>query len=265
MKGLLSIATQWYLVLQLANRQIRQRYRGSALGVLWSLVRPLLMLVIYTFVFGVIFKAHYGLNQNESTLEFGLILFLSLNLFDFCAEVIGRGPGLIHEQPNLVKKVVFPLEILPVVAMLNALFHCLVAFIPLLIGLQIVHGSVPWTIVFIPVYLVPLALFATGCTYFLSALGVFIRDLQSLMVPLVNILFWASAVFFPLKNVPDSFRPILNINPIVNVMESARRAIFLSMPPDPGPLIRFSIQGLVFLLIAIYFFEKSKPAFADVM
>jgi homopolymeric O-antigen transport system permease protein len=265
MKGLLNILAQWYLVLQLANRQIRQRYRGSALGVLWLLIRPLLRLVIYTFVFGVIFQAHYGLKPSESTLEFGLIMFLCLNLFDFCAEMIGRGPGLIHEQPNLVKKVVFPLEILPVVAMLNALFHCLVAFIPLLIGFLIVQGSIPWTIVFIPVYLIPLALFATGCTYFLSALGVFVRDLQSLIVPLVNILFWSSAVFFPLKKVPDNFRLIFDLNPIVNVMESARRAVFLGVPPDPGPLIRFSVEGLVFLLIGLYFFEKSKPAFADVM
>jgi lipopolysaccharide transport system permease protein len=265
MKSLLKIPAQRYLILQYLNRQIRQRYQGTAFGVFWSLLTPLIMLAVYTFVFGIVFKAHFGISKNESPLDFGLALFCSLNLFNFCAEVIGRSPTLILQHSNLVKRVVFPLEILPVVITFNALFHCLVAFVPFLVGLVISRGAVPWSIAFLPLYLFPLALFSAGCALFLSALGVFVRDMQNMIEPFIAILMFGSALFYPLAAVPEPFGRFVGLNPLAVLLDSARKSIVFGIAPDLASLARISLVAALVLVAGSYFFDKSKPAFADVM
>jgi lipopolysaccharide transport system permease protein len=265
MKSLLKIPAQRYLILQYLNRQIRQRYQGTAFGVLWSLLTPLIMLSVYTFVFGIVFRAHFGISKNESPLDFGLALFCSLNLFNFFAEVILRSPTLMLQHSNLVKKVVFPLEILPVVTTFNALFHCLVAFVPLLIGLAISRGAIPWSILFLPLFLIPLALFSAGCALFLSALGVFVRDTQTMIEPFLSILMFGSALFYPLAAVPEPFGRFVGLNPLAVLFDSARKSVVFGIAPDLASLGLLSLVGALFLLAGSYFFDKSKPAFADVM
>jgi lipopolysaccharide transport system permease protein len=265
MKSLLKIPAQRYLILQYLNRQIRQRYQGTAFGVLWSLLTPLIMLSVYTFVFGIVFRAHFGISKNESPLDFGLALFCSLNLFNFFAEVILRSPTLMLQHSNLVKKVVFPLEILPVVTTFNALFHCLVAFVPLLFGLAISRGAIPWSILFLPLFLIPLALFSAGCALFLSALGVFVRDTQTMIEPFLSILMFGSALFYPLAAVPEPFGRFVGLNPLAVLFDSARKSVVFGIAPDLASLAFLSLVGTLFLLAGSYFFDKSKPAFADVM
>jgi len=265
MKSLLKIPAQRYLIGQYLNRQIRKRYQGTVFGVFWSLLTPLVMLVVYTCVFGIIFHAHFGASGNESPVDFGLALFCGLNLFNLCGNVITNAPTLMLEHSNLVKKVAFPLEILPLVATLDALFHCLVAFVPLLAGLTFSHGAIPWSILFLPLFLLPFALLSAGCALFLSALGVFVRDIKAAIQPALNILMFFSAVFYPLAAVPGRLRQVIGLNPLAVLIENARNSMILGIPPAPLAVVLITLGAALFLLAGSYFFEKSKPAFADVM
>jgi lipopolysaccharide transport system permease protein len=265
MKTLLDLPKRHYLIRQYLSRQINVRYKGRALGVFWSLVSPLLMLLVYTFVFGTVLHSRYGVSKTETTLDYGLALFCGLNLFNFWAEVMMQSPSLILSQPNLVKKVVFPLEILPLVNVLDALFHCVLAFVPLFFALILVHGGVPWSFCFLPLFIVPTMLIALGFGLFLSAIGVFVRDVQNFVPTVVTVLMFGSAVFYPLAFVPDWIRAWFSLNPLAVLIENARKTLVWGMSPDIWPLLIITVLGLAFAIIGFSFFEKSRPAFADVI
>jgi lipopolysaccharide transport system permease protein len=164
-----------------------------------------------------------------------------------------------------VKKVVFPLETLPVVATLDALLHCLIAFVPLLLAMIITERTFPWSFAFLPVFLFPLTLFVVGGSLILSAIGVFIRDIQSLTVPLITILMFCSAIFYPISGIPQPFRQVIQLNPLALVIENARNTIIGGVAPDLNELLILTVAGLIFLLVASALFAKAKPAFADVL
>jgi lipopolysaccharide transport system permease protein len=260
-----TLFTKRYLVLQYLNRQIRQRYRGSMLGVFWSLLTPLAMLVVYSFVFGTIFHSRFDVSQRENPVDFGLALFCGLNLFNFCSEVISNSPTLILDHSNLVKKVVFPLETLPAVTALDALLHCVIAFVPLFLAMIIFDHAFPWSFVFLPLFLLPLAFFAVGCSLLLSALGVFIRDIKSLMVPLLTILMFCSAVFYPLTAIPQPYRQVIQLNPLARLIENARNTIIGGAAPSLIELLILTVAALLFVFLSSALFAKAKPAFADVL
>jgi lipopolysaccharide transport system permease protein len=254
-----------YLLRQYLGRQIALRYKSTALGVAWSLVNPLFMLVVYTIVFGVVMNARFGLAKNESPFDYGLTIFCGLNLFNLCGEMITRAPRLIVTQPNLVKKVVFPLEILPIVSTLDALVHCLIAFVPLFIAIIIMHHEVPWSFVLLPVYLIPATLLALGIGLFLSALGVFVRDVENMAAPVITILLLGSAVFYPVSAAEGLLKVWFALNPITIIIDSARRSLVWGAAPDVLPLVLVTLAGAIFVFLAGAFFVKAKPAFADVM
>jgi lipopolysaccharide transport system permease protein len=265
MKSLTELRKRSYLIRQYLRRQIALRYKSTALGVAWSLVTPLFMLVIYTFVFGVIMHARFGLGQEESPIDYGLAIFCSLNLFNLCGEIITRSPRLIVLQPNLVKKVVFPLEILPIVSVLDALVHCVLAFVPLFVLVAIAHRTIPWSFAWLPCYLIPTTFLALGLGLFLSALGVFVRDVENLVAPGITMLLLISAIFYPLSTVPASMKFWFGLNPIVIIVDGARRSLIWGTPPDTVSLVIVTLLGAVFAFLASAFFLKAKPAFADVM
>jgi lipopolysaccharide transport system permease protein len=220
-----TIITKRYLILKYLNRRVTRRYRGSILGVFWSLISPLAMLSVYIIVFGFIFKSRFNISQNETAADFGLALFCALNLYNLCAEVFINSPKLILDHPNLVKKIVFPLETLPVVQTLDSLLHCAIAFVPLFVAFIVFRGTIPWSFIFLPLFLVPLALFSVGCSLILSALGVFIRDIKELMQPLLTIVMFGSAVFYPIRVMPPPFRQLIQLNPLALLFENARLTI----------------------------------------
>ena len=190
------------------------------------------MLAVYLFVFGAIFKSHYGVVANESTFDFALALFCGLNFFNLFAEVVLRSPTIILQYPNFVKKVVFPLEILPVVATRTAVFHCLIAFLPLAIGLTISRHEIPFTLSYLLVFLIPLAFLTCGASWIFAAVGVFFRDIQPVLAAAITILMFMSAIFFPLKAVPVQWQALLNLNPMVHFVDGARSAIVWGIMPD---------------------------------
>ena len=253
------------LIRQFVKRDVLGRYRGSYLGVLWSLLRPLSMLATYTVVFGYIFQSKLGNHPNETKFDFTLALFCGLILFDFFAECLLRAPTLVLTNPNYVTKVVFPLEILPVMTVGAALVQLVISFIPLLIALLCAHGSIPLTALYLPVILLPLIALSLGITWLLASLGVFLRDINSLVPVLMVIIMFASAIFYSISRVPPGFLPIVLYNPLAAVIDQTRNAVLWGVPPAWGRY-GFVLAGSVVAMILGYtFFMRTKSAFADVI
>jgi lipopolysaccharide transport system permease protein len=245
-------------------RAIEQRYRGSMLGVLWAFLTPVFMLLIYTFVFGVVFQSRWG-SGTGSTVEFAIILFAGITTFTLFSEVVSSAPALITGQPNLVKKIVFPLEILPLVSLGGALFQALIAYVVVL-ALQIGLGSgFHLATLALPVLIVPLCLFSLGLAWFLAALGVYVRDIQQLIAPVVTALMFLSAVFFPLSALPDWLEPAMAFNPIISAVEMTRNAIVFGTLPDPANFLAGIAAGLFSAFLGLMFFRKTRHGFADVL
>lgn len=259
------------LITQLTRREIAGRYRGSVLGVLWSLLTPLFMLAIYTFVFGTIFKARWSgagadaAQGAQSTGEFAIILFCGLIVFQLFAEVINRAPSLVLSNKSYVKKVVFPLEILPVVALGSALFHAAVSLLVLLGFMVFFTGHIPVTALLLPLVLVSFLVLILGLAWFLASLGVFFRDIGQVLSTLVTALMFLSPIFFPASALPDWLRPYLFLNPVALPVEEARNVLIWGKAPDWLGLGLYAIVAVGVAALGHLWFEKTRKGFADVL
>jgi lipopolysaccharide transport system permease protein len=261
------------LIFTFIRREITGRYRGSVLGIVWSMLTPLFMLAVYTFVFGVVLRTRWagqsgtaGANAAEpSTAEFAVILFAGLIVFQLFAEVINRSPTLILSNANYVKKVVFPLEILPVVALGSALFHATVSLVVLLTFRLFVFGVVPVTALALPVVLAPFCLVVLGLSWFIAALGVYYRDINQFLGTLITALLFLSPIFYPLSAMPDWLRPWVAFNPITFAVEQTRAILIFGKAPDLAGLAFYSVIGLAFATLGYAFFQKTRKGFADVL
>lgn len=254
------------LIWQFTKREVLGRYKGSALGLVWSFITPLLMLLIYTFVFSVIFKARWGNTLSDSSQAgFALTLFTGLIAFGVFSECINRAPGLIVSSPNYVKKVVFPLEILPVSVLGSALINSLISLSILLAANLIFHGFIPWTIIFLPLMYLPLALLCLGLGWFLASLGVFIRDVGQLTGVVVQVLFYMTPIFYPTEAIPERLRFVLYLNPLTFIINHFRRVILWGQLPDWSEFLVITILTGVVCMLGYIWFMKSKKTFADVV
>lgn len=252
------------LVRALIQREVVGRYRGSFMGILWSFFNPLLMLVIYTFVFSVVFKSRWG-TGSESKTEFALILFAGLILFNLFSECVNRAPVLIVANANYVKKVVFPLEILPWVSLGSALFHFGVSLTVWLSAYLILFGVPHPTVFLLPAILMPLVLFTIGLTWFLAALGVYLRDVAQMTGILTSILMFLSPIFYPVSALPEKFRALLLLNPLTLVIEQVRDVMFWGVVPNLGLYLAYLAGAFFMAWIGFAFFQKSRKGFADVL
>jgi len=254
-----------HLVWQMSQREVVGRYRGSILGLFWSFFNPIFMLTIYTFVFSVVFKAKWGASHSESKTEFAIILFAGLIIFNLFSEVINRAPTLILSNVSYVKKVVFPLEVLPVIAIGSALFHALVSVVVLLFFNALVNHVFPVSALLLPVVLVPLFALTLGFSWLLASLGVFLRDVGQTVGILTTALMFLSPIFFPASALPESFRGYLFLNPLTFIIEQARRVLVIGELPDwQGLGFCFLIYG-VFSWVGFAWFQKTRKGFADVL
>jgi homopolymeric O-antigen transport system permease protein len=251
------------LIGELVKRDVAGRYRGSFGGVLWSFAHPLFMLGVYTLVFGTFFNIRWG--GANSTLEFSLVLFSGLIIFNFFAECATRAPTLVVAQPNYVKKVVFPLEIFPWVVMGSALFHAAVSFLAWLVFYVAIRGLPPSTIVLVPLVLLPLVPVVLGLGWFLSAIGVYVRDATHVIGILTQALLFLSPVFFSLEAVPDRLRPIMLANPLSFIIEQARRVMLDGSAPDFAGLALYALVSLVACWLGFAMFQRLRSGFADVI
>ncbi len=253
------------LIWQMTRREVAGRYRGSLLGLAWSFFNPLLMLVVYTFVFSVVFKARWNVGGDESKTDFAIILFTGMIVFNLFAEVVNRAPGLIIYNVNYVKKVVFPLEILSWVALGSVLFHSLVSLFVLISAQLILNHALPWTIVFFPLVLLPLVLATLGVAWFLSAIGVFMRDIGQITGVATTILMFLSAVFYPLSNLPQVYQNLLKLNPLVLIITESRNVLIYGNLPDWLSLGGALFAGLIIAASGFWWFQKTRKGFADVL
>jgi len=253
------------LIYQLTKRDVISRYRGSYLGIFWSFLRPLCMLCVFGVVFGYIFPSKLGRFPSESKVDFALALFCGLMIFDMFGECLARAPTLVLASANYVTKVVFPLEILPVTVVGAAGCHLLISLIPLLIGVMIVHGSLPLTALYLPLILVPLVLLCLGVTWFFSSLGVFFRDINSLVPVLMTMLMYASAIFYSIDKVPPLLQPVVYLNPLAILIHLWRNAIMWQLPFEWA---RYGTHFAIcagFMIVSYVIFMRTKSAFADVI
>ena len=253
------------LVWQLAKRDVIGRYRGSLLGLFWSLVNPLLMLAVYTFAFGVVFRAKWGAAEPASKLEFSMILFAGLIVFGIFSEFMNRSPGLVLANPNYVKKIVFPLEILPWVLLASSIFHALVSLVVLVVMLLVVQGFVPWTMVLLPVVLMPLIFLCLGLGWFLASWGVFVRDVGQIVGVITSALLFLSPLFFPTSALPEKIRPFLQLNPLSFPLEQAREVMLWGHTPNWGGLLLYGTACFVMMWLGFAWFQKTRQGFADVI
>jgi len=252
------------LIMASVKREVVGRYRGSFMGLLWSFFNPLFMLFVYTFVFSVVFKARWN-TESASKTEFALVLFAGLIIFNLFADCINRAPMLILSNVNYVKKVVFPLEILPWIALGSSLFHSVISLGVWLVAYLAFFGLPPVTIVFLPLILAPFLLFICGLSWALASLGVYLRDVSQFIGILTTILMFLSPIFYPVTALPEQYRHILFLNPLTFIIEQARDALYWGKTPN------FSMLGLYLLVAAgiawlgFAFFQKTRKGFADVL
>lgn len=253
------------LIYQFVRREVLGRYRGSVLGLGWSFVTPLLMLLVYTFVFVGVFKARWPGSEAGGGAEFALQIFAGLLVFNLFAEIASRAPSLVLEQPNLVKKVVFPLEILPWVSVLSGIFHLLLGCLVLLVFSGFVRGSVPPTILALPLVLIPFIILLLGLSWLLASLGVFVRDIGQMIGPVVNLMMFLSPIFYSVRSLSPNFQFWMTINPLTLVIEQVRTVALAGHWPDWQALFFYYVGSLFFAFLGALFFQATRKGFADVL
>ena len=253
------------LVWQLSKRELTGRYKGSYLGLCWALVNPLLLLAVYTFVFSVVFEVRWARGGDEHQFQFALILFSGLIVHGMIAEILGKGPALILQNTNYVKKVVFPLEVLPLVITITALFHACISYGLLVVALALLNGSVHGTALLLPVVLLPFLAFLLGVGWLLASFGVFFRDISQLTGLIATVLLFVSPIFFPLDALPEAFRPLFLANPLTFVIEQSRGLLIWGTGPDWRALGFYYLLAFAVAWAGFYAFQRMRKGFADVI
>jgi lipopolysaccharide transport system permease protein len=248
----------------LIQREVVGRYRGSIMGILWSFFNPVFMLVIYTFVFSVVFKARWHAGSDSKT-EFALVLFAGLMMFNLFAECINRAPSLILSNANYVKKVVFPLEILPWVILGSALFHTLISLFVWLLAYLALFGVPHITVLLLPMIMLPLLLFIMGLTWGLASLGVYLRDVAQVTGVLTTVLMFLSPIFYSGESLPEQYRQFLLINPLTPAIEQARDVLFWGRVPDMATYLVYLLGAALVAWLGFVWFQKTRKGFADVL
>lgn len=252
------------LVFRLTVREIEARFRGSLLGKVWAGILPLFMLGLYTFVFGVLLKVRWP-GLEGSTLQVALLYFVGLILFDFVFECLTRAPALLAEQISYVKKVLFPLEILAWVVIGGALFRVAIGGAIMLVFYVAIDGVPPASALVLPVLVLPLALMALGFIWFLSAIGVYVRDFRHAVLMLGPVAMFLTPIFFPLSTVAEPLRSLLYLNPLTYVIETVRAALFLGEWPYWPALALYTAVAWGFAWAGRAWFLFVRGEFADVV
>jgi lipopolysaccharide transport system permease protein len=254
-----------YLIFQLARRDVVGRYRGSVLGLAWSLVNPLLMLGVYSFLFGIVFRSRWDTTGDGGALQYALMLSVGLIVHGIFAECVNRAPTLVLHNTNYVKRVVFPLEILPWTVMASALFHAVVSVAVWLVVAAVSGLPLSPNVFWLPLVLVPLVLLTMGLGWALASLGVYLRDVTQTVTLLTAVLLFLSPILYPISAVPEEYRFLIELNPLTFIVEQARAVLAQQSLPDFRGVALASLQNFVIAVLGLWWFEKSRKGFADVV
>ena len=247
----------------LSSRDILQRYRGSLGGLLWALLTPLLLLSVYTAVFSGIFQARWG--DSSDPLEFALQLFVGLSVHGLMADCFSRAPALLIHNSNYVKRVVFPLPLLPLSTVVAALFNFLLSVAVLVVFYIAIQHAVPWGVLWLPVIVLPYALLLLGGCDVLAAVGVYVRDIAQVMSLVITILLFASPVFYPASMLPPALQGVFQLNPLTVIIEQLRATILHQQLPDWGVLALYSVVAVALLQLGVWVFAQLSKEAADVL
>ncbi len=235
------------------------------MGLAWSFFNPIFMLAVYTFVFSVVFKARWGVSGGESKTQFAIVLFVGMIVSGLFSEVLNRAPGLIISNVNYVKKVVFPLEILPIVSMGATLFHSLVSLIVLLIAFVFFNGFLQWTALLVPLVLLPLVILTVGLAWVVASLGVFLRDVGQTINIITMVMMFLAPVFYPVTAVPEKYRFFIMANPLTFIIEQSREVLVWGHLPNWMGLGIYTLVAVGIAWIGYAWFQKTRKGFADVL
>lgn len=259
-------ATLWRhrsLVLELTKREFSRRYRGSFGGVVWSFAQPLFLLTVYTLAFGVILKARWGFSG--STADYALMLFAGLIIFNALSECLSKSTTLVTDNPNFVKKVVFPLELLPVITVLTALIHAFIGIAVWHLGYILLFGVPKPTVILFPAILICFVPVLLGLGWLLSALGVIIRDISQLTGMLTNTLLFLTPIFYSIEAAPPLLQKLLMLNPLTFIIEQFRLVLFVGQMPALKGLVVYFVLSSLFAWISLVLFRRLRPNFADMV
>jgi lipopolysaccharide transport system permease protein len=263
------ITTLWRhrsLLWQFTVRNLEMRHRGSILGALWAVLNPLSMLAVYVFVFGYVFGGAFSRGDATRTgWDYGLGVFLGLAIFHVVSEALAAAPGIVVGQPNYVKKVIFPLEILPAAAVGSSVIHMFVTLAMVLVGSLFGSVAPSWHLLWLPVIILPIVAMSLSLAWMVAALGVFFRDVSQLVGALITIIMFASAIFYPVESIPPAAWTVLQFNPLIHTLEMARGVLLWHQPPGLAPLAVLYVASFVAVVLGFAVFARLKRAFADVI
>ncbi|HDS0925186.1 TPA: ABC transporter permease [Stenotrophomonas maltophilia] len=259
-----TLRTHRDLVKGLVVREVVGRYRGSVMGLLWSFFNPILLLAVYTFVFSYVFKARWSGGDGSKT-EFALVLFAGLMVFNMFAECCNRAPTLVTGNVGYVKKVVFPLEILPIVSLGSSLFHLLVSFVVWSVFYMAFVGMPSATLMLMPLAVLPLVLMTLGFSWILAALGVYLRDVAQVIGVVTLVLMYLSPIFYPVSIMPEQYRPFMQLSPLTTTVEQVRAVMMWGKVLDWQAWGISMGVGLFIAWLGFAWFQKTRRGFADVL
>ena len=252
------------LIAKLSKREILSRHQGSLLGSAWTILTPLLMLGVYTFVFTTVLPGRWPV-PNDDHGSFALLLFTGLILFGFFAECVNRAPTLMLSNASYVKKVVFPIDVLPWIVIGAAAFNAIVSFVVLFAAMLLIMGPPPATAALLPLVVLPLIGIVAGLMWFLASLGVYFRDVHQVVALLVTATMFLSPVFYPAEALPENLRQIMLLNPLAQVLEQARGALFLGLVPSAKVWLAELAFGWALAWAGYTWFQRTRTGFADVL
>ncbi len=252
------------LLYQLVRRNVESNFRGTAGGFLWSFAQPLMMLSVYTFVFSVIFHSRWGV-ETDTKGGFAIVMLCGLSIFRVFSECIGAACSEVAGHPNYVKKIIFPLEVLPIARVLSCTLLALPWFILLFLGVVFILKTPSWTMLLLPLPLIPLVFLSIGFSFLVASLAVYFRDMKYITAVILQMLFFLSPIFYPAAAVPERFRWIIRLNPLALTIEETRNVFLFGRLPNWNTLLLATAAGLVIAQLGLAWFIKTKKGFADVI
>lgn len=256
---------KWELLLSLTRRDIERKYKDSLIGSLWGVIVPFVLLAIYTVIFSTIFNAKWAGMEVSGKVDYAVILFVGLITYNIFAEAVTRAPGCISGQPNFVKKIVFPLELLPGVVVLDALYNGMMSGIALVIVLAFSSFGLSWHLLLFPIILIPMLALTTGVCLVFASLGVYLKDTEQFAAMFARVLQYLTPVLYPSVIFPGSVGAAMRLSPLAVQVEQMRRLVIFGEWPALYPYLYSTGMSLLIFVIGLWWFNRTRRGFADVV
>lgn len=260
-----SLAANAFVLRSLVRNEVLTRYSNTMLGVVWSLINPLMMILIYSFVFGIVFEVRFGQAPGQAEMPYAVVLFSGLLLHVFLADTLLRAQSVVLENPNYVKRVIFPLEILPVANLIANFVHAIVAAAVLMVVILMLGFPIPATALLLPLVWLPLVLVTLGLAMIVASLGVFVRDIGQVLGFLMTVLMFGSSILFPIERMPEALQPWLLLNPLTIIVNETRNVLLWGSLPNWAILAKYTAVAGATAWFGCWWFLRTKRGFADVM